>query len=288
MHDNGITINDFVSRYIDEIKPLLRSAGTLSPVLVTFAESLPDMPLVHLRGHHVHDYTQRRIGAGIKISTVNRELSVISAAVNHAVRRWGVQVENPVRYQWLKSQPLRLRYLDKIEAQRLIVACQELSSHLCGFVTLALHTGCRKNELLTARWSDVDLLRRYLVLRPENTKTAKRRAVPLNQTAIKALTALKAAVPAGAEWVFSKNDGGRVKALDYLFRKALKNAGITDFKIHDLRHTFASWLVSEGVELVKVRDLLGHASIKMTERYAHLMPNKLQDAVSVLDSFASS
>lgn len=97
------------------------------------------------------------------------------------------------------------------------------------------------------------------------------------------------------QWVFARRKNGeavsggeRVKALDWLFRKAVKLAGIEDFRIHDLRHTFASWLVSEGVELVKVRDLLGHTSIKMTERYAHLMPDRLHDAVEVLDLFAGS
>lgn len=86
-------------------------------------------------------------------------------------------------------------------------------------------------------------------------------------------------------WIFANQAGERLVKFDDLFRKAVKKAGIQDFRIHDLRHTFASWLVSEGVELIKVRDLLGHSSITMTERYAHLMPNRLHEAVAVLDNF---
>ena len=132
--------------------------------------------------------------------------------------------------------------------------------------------------------------RRYILLRPEQTKSNRRRAIPLNKIALQAFGRLKEGND--TQWVFARRKNGktgeRVKALDWLFRKAVKLAGLEDFRIHDLRHTFASWLVSEGVELVKVRDLLGHTSIKMTERYAHLMPDRLHDAVEVLDLFSSN
>ncbi|WP_371322841.1 site-specific integrase [Dechloromonas sp. ZY10] len=282
-----ITLAAWADRYLSDIRTL-KSCYSVSSVIRAFSARDPSRPLADLRGSDIHDYAQSRLAAGIRSTTINRELSVLSAAINHACRRWGVSVtENPVKYQWLRAAPLRLRYLDRIEADRLIAAADALRPVLGDFVRLALHTGCRKTELLTLRWSDVDLLRRFFVLRPENTKTARRRAVPLNKTALGALHALKARGPVGAEWVFSKPSGDRVKSLDWLFRKAVKEAGISDFRIHDLRHTCASWLVSEGVELVKVRDLLGHTSIKMTERYAHLMPSKLHSAVEVLDMFAA-
>lgn len=178
-----------------------------------------------------------------------------------------------------------IRYLTRQEAACLIAQAQALRQDLADFIRLALHTGCRKNELLTLKWSDVHIDRRVILLRPEQTKANKRRAVPLNQTALQALDNLRQ--QNDTQWVFARRKNGkpgeRIKALDWLFRKAVKQAGIEDFRIHDLRHTFASWLVSEGVELVKVRDLLGHTSIKMTERYAHLMPDRLLDAVQILD-----
>ena len=199
-------------------------------------------------------------------------------------------VVNPVRYQWLRAEPPRLRYLTRLEAADLIACAESLRSDLADFIRLALHTGCRKNELLTLKWSDVSMERRYILLRPEQTKSNRRRAIPLNKTALQALERLKDGNQ--TQWVFARRKNGktgeRVKALDWLFRKAVNFAGIEDFRIHDLRHTFASWLVSEGVELVKVRDLLGHTSIKMTERYAHLMPDRLHDAVEILDLFAAN
>lgn len=274
-------------RYLDEVKPVLKSHYSVASVLRTFLANVPAKPLVDLSASDIHGYAQRRLQAGIRPGTINRELSVLSATVNHAARRWGVPVVNPVRYQWLRPDAPRLRYLTKEEAARLVLHAESLRFDLAQFIRLALHTGCRKTELLTLKWSDVCLDRRYILLRPEQTKANRRRAVPLNRTALQALEALKQ--DNATQWVFARRKNGkqgeRVKSLDWLFRKAVKLAAIDDFRIHDLRHTFASWLVSEGVELVKVRDLLGHTSIKMTERYAHLMPDRLHDAVQVLDLF---
>ena len=280
---NELTICQFVERYLAEIKPLFKSHDSMLSVLHGFAKQAPAKPLSALTSPDIHAYVQTRLDAGMRRNTINRELSVISAAINHAGRKWGVSISNPVRYQWLKPEPLRLRYLEPIEAKRLLIHARALRSDLAHFIQLALNTGCRKTELLTLKWSDVDLDRRFFILRPENTKSGKRRAVPLNANALEAIKALREGND--SELLFPARCGARVKSYNWLFRKAVKSAGIEDFKIHDLRHTFASWLVSEGVELVKVRDLLGHTKISMTERYAHLMPSKLLDAVLVLDMF---
>ena len=172
----------------------------------------------------------------------------------------------------------------KTRSKKLIEHAHILRPDLAAFIRLALNTGCRKTELLTLKWTDINTDRKYLILRPENTKGNKRRIIPLNAGALAALHHQKSGNK--TEWVFARTNGQRVKTYNWLFQKAINQAGIQDFRIHDLRHTFASWLVSEGVELIKVRDLLGHSSIKMTERYAHLMPDRLLSAVSVLDFFS--
>lgn len=283
---DSLTIPDFLDRYAQEIRHSHKSHYSIVSVLKSFGENAPAKPLAELTGPDVHRYIQARLKAGIRPATVNRELSVLSAAINHARHKWGVEMANPTQRQRLRAPAPRLRYLDRKEAARLHREAGALREDLGDFVLLALNTGCRKTELLTLKWSDVNIDRRFLVLRPENTKANRRRAVPLNDRALLALRSRQHGNT--SDWVFAKRNGERVKALDWLFRKAVRLAGLSDFRIHDLRHTFASWLVSEGVELVKVRDLLGHTSITMTERYAHLMPNRLLDAVQVLDLFGES
>lgn len=281
-----LSIPDFLDRYGREIRHSHKSYSSVVSVLNTFRANAPPKPLVELSAPDVHGYVQTRLEAGIGPATLNRELAVLSAAINHARRKWGVPMDNPTRHQRVRMPSLRLRYLDRSEAVRLQREADDLRTDLGDFVRLALNTGCRKTELLTLRWSDVNLDRGYIMLRPENTKANRPRVIPLNNGARQALAGRRLDNYSG-EWVFAKKSGERVKAFDWLFRKAVKRAGLSDFRIHDLRHTFASWLVSEGVELIKVRDLLGHTSIKMTERYAHLMPNRLFDAVQVLDLFAA-
>lgn len=91
-----------------------------------------------------------------------------------------------------------------------------------------------------------------------------------------------------ARWVFCNANGERIASIRRSFNTACHRAGLVDFHIHDLRHTCAAWLVSAGVALATVRDLLGHTSITMTERYAHLAPENIRAAVAVLESASRS
>lgn len=283
----AMPLRDFVAAYLDDIELSHRSHTIKRAVLRHWLEHLGEQkPLNEITALDVRRYVVHRQQLGRKISTINHELGILGAALSHARRRWGLPLGNPTDAQRLAGQTLRLRYLERDEAARLIEAANSKKPILADFVKLALNTGCRKNELMHLRWRDLDLARGYLDIRPENTKTRKRRILPMNQGAREALQRIRDRQQDGGittEWVFANEEGKRLVKFDELFRKALRLAGIEDFRIHDLRHTFASWLVSEGVELIKVRDLLGHASVKQTERYAHLMPNRLHEAVAVLD-----
>jgi integrase len=162
--------------------------------------------------------------------------------------------------------------------------------HLAAFIRLALHTGCRKAELLGLEWRRVDLQSCLIYLEAENTKTAKRRSVPLNREAREAMlerARFRAQHCPLSPWVFCHKDGTRILDVKRSFATACARVDITDFRIHDLRHTCAAWLVKEGVPLAEVRDLLGHATVQMTERYAHLAPDNIRAAVARLESTAS-
>lgn len=149
-----------------------------------------------------------------------------------------------------------------------------------------MNTGCRRGELLGLEWSRVDFTHRLLFLAARHTKTRVRRTIPLNDQAIQALNELRRWHQQDcpeSEWVFTSAAGGHIRWLKTAFRNSCKRAGITDFRVHELRHTCASWLVMAGVDLYVVRDLLGHASITSTERYAHLAPARVAAAVALLN-----
>ena len=117
------------------------------------------------------------------------------------------------------------------------------------------------------------------------------RSVPLNRLAHSAIlnrARYRAQHCPDSLWVFARPDGSRIGDIKNAFASACHRAGIHDFRMHDLRHTCAAWLVSGGVSLIEVRDLLGHSSVTMTERYAHLAPENLQRAAKVLEGTAHS
>jgi integrase len=120
-----------------------------------------------------------------------------------------------------------------------------------------------------------------------HTKTAKRRSVPLNHYAREAIinrARFRTEHCPDSRWVFANSRGERIGDVKKSFATACKRAGISNFQMHDMRHTCAAWPVSNGVSMIELRVLLGHSTIKMTERYAHLAPENLRKAVSILEN----
>ena len=144
----------------------------------------------------------------------------------------------------------------------------------------------RRGELLGLEWRRVDLQAGLIHLEAEHTKSNRRRSVPMNAEARAAIMnrlRFRAQHCPDSRWVFCRKDGTRIAAVKRSYAAACKDAGIEDFHVHDLRHTCAAWLVSAGVPLSEVRDLLGHSSVVMTERYAHLAPENVRAAVTRLE-----
>lgn len=246
-----------------------------------------------LRRSDIALYIEKRKADGISNATINRELDVLSAALNYARFKLEWEIANPVERMSLKEPEGRLRWITRAESDVLIREAEKepKSPHLADFIRLALNTGCRKNELLKLEWERVDLRENRLYLEGQHTKSGKRRIIPLNDGARQALLGranFRAQFCPASPWVFAHKSGERVQYMQNGYEAACVRAGIKDFRVHDLRHTFASWLVSAGIPLVEVRDLLGHSTIEMTERYAHLAPDNHVRAVSVLDRMSRS
>jgi integrase len=259
----------------------LNSAKRLKPFFTGYE-------LGTLKRSQVRAYIEKRKADGVQPGTINRELGLLSAAINYARREWDWDIPNNVEGARLREPEGRVRSLEVDEAERLVECAEQIkrAPYLADFIRLALNTGCRRDELLRLEWSRVDLKNNLIHLAGANTKSGKRRSVPLNQEARQALlnrARSRAEHSPASPWVFAHKDGQRVQSVKRSFSTACEMVGIVDFRIHDLRHTCASWLVTAGQSLHSVRDLLGHSTVKMTERYAHLSPDNVRAAVLVLD-----
>ncbi|GAX62381.1 site specific recombinase [Candidatus Scalindua japonica] len=214
-----------------------------------------------------------------KPATINRITSCLRHMITQG-QKWEMVDEETAKrvksVKLLKEDNKRLRFLTLEECHRLIDCCQE---HLKPIVTIALHTGMRRGEILGLKWEQVDLKHGFILL--DISKNGERREIPINTT----LEYLFKEIPRSVEsmYVFAGKNGNPLTDIKNSFHAALKNAGILDFRFHDLRHTFASHLVMAGVDLTSVKELLGHKDITMTLRYSHLAPGHKRKAVQVLD-----
>ena len=241
-----------------------------------------------LKGSEIRAYIEARKSEGAAQGTINREIGLFSSAINYARNEWDWEIPNPVMGKRLREPEGRIRWLTKEEAVQLVVAAgtDSRATHLPDLIRLAVNTGMRKGEMLGLNWQRVDLKANLVHLGAEHTKAGKRRSVPLNDEARSALLSranFKAKYCPASPWVFTNRKGERIESIKTSFSSACEIAGIENFTVHDLRHTCAAWLVSAGASLIEVRDLLGHSTIRMTERYPHLAPDNVRIAVARLD-----
>lgn len=213
----------------------------------------------------VEKYKAKRMEDKVSKSTVNRELTILKKMFNLAID-WGITDRNPALKvkQFSEKDTAVERILTAGEERRLFAECP---AYLRPIITTALHTGMRRGEIFDLRWAQVDLAKR--VIQVKHTKSGKDRHIPINGTLFKTLAGLKAS-NGTSDYVFPNPETGKPYAeVKKSFKQACKRAEITDLRFHDLRHTFATRLVTAGVDIVTVRDLLGHFSVRVTQRYTH-------------------
>lgn len=292
----------------------LRSASKMLVRLQTAFADMMTLPIAEIDVARMEAWWRARLaqvsetkGTPIQRTTAGREFAGLRSALSKAVE-WKLLEQNPLKAMKIKGTEARkvVRHLSPDEETRLraalkrrdgyMIAAREsgnrwreefgkaplpvlprdgYADHLTPAVLIAMNTGLRRGELMSLEWRDIDLERRVLTVRRERAKSGKQRHIPLNAEAMAVLGQWKSQ-RGGQGRLFQVNDPKKA------WEGLLEAAGIVEFRFHDLRHHFASRLVMAGVDLNTVRELLGHADLTMTLRYAHLAPEHLAAAVEKL------
>ncbi|MBI4231201.1 MAG: site-specific integrase [Planctomycetes bacterium] len=272
-----LTFPVLIRKYRESVLPK-KSPTTIrreEEILPRLEATFGDRRLLQVTQEDVEAFQSRRKDQ-VSAATVNREMIVLRRLLSKAVE-WRYLWDSPARrVKQLREQNRPFRYLTREEADTLVAACV---GHVRVVVLVALHSGLRRGELLALRWRDIDFARGVLTV--ANSKSGRMRHIPMNETLREALHGVERIV--GSPYVFCNADGKPYGTVKTGFWGACRRAGLEGVRFHDLRHTFASWLVIEGKPLAVVRELLGHASFEMTLRYAHLAPDQKADAVASLD-----
>lgn len=231
------------------------------------------MKLYEVTQELVEQYKVRR-AKNVAPASVNRELACLKHMFNKAIE-WGKVENNPaIKVKLYRESNSRLRYLEKEEIKKLIDNCNDT---LRPVVILAIYTGMRQGEMLSLKWHDVDLRRGIIYVL--NTKNSEAREIPMCN--IVRQTFVDICKHPESPYVFCKKNGKPYGRLRKSFLQALKKSDILNFRFHDLRHTCASHLAMSGVDLNTIRDILGHKSLKMTQRYAHLSRDHKRRAMDI-------
>lgn len=218
-------------------------------------------------------------------ATVVRYLAVLSHAFTTAVKEWGWVEGNPLLKVSKPKEPRgRVRFLSDAERERLLDACRTGGNQdLYLAVVLALSTGARQQEVMGLRWGQIDFSRRTAIL--EETKNDERRALPLTGLALELLRERAKVRRLDTDLVFpGRVHPGNPVDLRAPWETALKRAEITDFRWHDLRHSAASYLAMGGASLNEIAAILGHKTLAMVKRYAHLSDDHTAGVVERMNS----
>ncbi|MBE2889138.1 tyrosine-type recombinase/integrase [Geobacter anodireducens] len=254
-------------------------------LLKMMREDFGMLPLKFFTLEFVEQYQMKLRSSGLSEGTVNRRIGCLKNMFTKAVD-WKLASASMCtevhKVKMFRETMKRDRFLSRDEIDRLLAACgtDMQQQHLKPIIIFAVHTGCRKEEVLSIKWSQVDLEHGFITL--YKTKNTELRKIPINEPLREMLNGLprKDGVP---HVFFNFKTDKRFLDLKRSFRTAADNTGFgNDVVFHTLRHTFASHLVMAGVDIATVSRLMGHKTLAMTMRYSHLAPNHLSKAVDAL------
>ena len=288
------TLNEFAITFLETSRVANKPSTVESKELVLRRHILPRLGLLrldeisyeHVEDLKIHVATSKRQSGKLRSSkTVNNIMTTLHRLLVVAKKR--SLISSLPEFEPIRCPPPEFDFLSFEEAERLIAAARDEWRTL---ITFALRTGMRRGELVALRWQDVDLEAGKLMVRQTRwrgiiglPKSHKPREIPLSATVV---AMLKSHRHLRGELVFCDMGGDylRVNKLNQVIEATCKRAGLRHLGWHVLRHSFASHLAMRNVPLKAIQELLGHASIQMTMRYAHLSPSVSKAAVDLLDS----
>jgi len=271
------TFGEMIDRYIRDVIPTRKKGQEKQKSLVSWWKdalgpySLIDVTpsmIAECRDKLLREKTYR--GTLRSPATVVRYLAALSHVYSAAVNEWEWLEANPLAKVKKPTEPRgRVRFLDEEERQRLLDACKESASeYLYPVVVLAISTGMRYGEILNLTWEDVDLKKRKIIL--HETKNNERRVVPIVGLSLDILKGFSKVRRIDSNLLFPGGHPQKPVDLRHAWEVALKRANIENFRFHDLRHTAASYLAMNGATLAEIAEVLGHKTLQMVKRYAHL------------------
>jgi integrase len=271
-----IRLMDFVDRYFiphhverERAEDNYKAEHAKTMNIYNITKRLENKVLSEFKGEDFEKYLQSVITErGCKAGTRNRNLAVIKSIFNYAVTL-GYLKKSPIKSNKIRTEDERIRYLTPSEKERLLRECKKSASKtLYDIVIIALKTGMRRGEIRALKRENIK--DGFIIIKARDTKSRRSLKIPITPE---------------LQAIFDKTEGefDFAKEVKESFRRAVRRAEISDFRFHDLRHTFASELVQKGVSIYTVSKLLGHSSIEMTSRYSHLSPESDLKAIMKLD-----
>jgi integrase len=271
----GVLLSKFIEEYLRYSKAEKAQNTYLldARTLAQFKDLFGDIKLSEISYKHGEDFKIHLLQR-MKPVSVNVFLKHFKSAFETAVR-WEYILENPLRkVKQCKVKNANLpQFFEKIEINFLLDTIPD--GDFKRFVLFCLYTGCRRNEALNLSWDDIDMVRGQVIFKI--TKSGKNRTVPLNGV----LRKMFSSIP----WEGDKPFPFQASFVTHKFKDYLRASGIKNqsLKLHSLRHTFTSYLLMEGIDVLTVSKLLGHSSIRVTELYAHLVPDHQRASIERLD-----
>lgn len=273
-----IRFEKFAKEYVEYAKVNKKSWERDVITLSHLMPHLKGIMLSRITPKDIESYKLARLRQ-VKSSTVNRELTLIKFMFSLAVK-WKYVNSNPVKeVRFLKEQEFIIRVLNNTEARNII---KFASPRLKPVIIIGLNTGMRKGEILNLRWNDIDFDKKFIFIK--ESKSGRTRIVPMSSLVIDTLRKIKKEQIHENEYVFydpqTKDCKMKIRSP---FKSARNKAGMKNLRFHDLRHSAATWMVEAGIDLVTVKEILGHSNIETTLRYAHPTPENKLKAIRVLE-----
>ena len=249
----------------------------ISPVIA-------EMPLKDIRPLNLEKIKRNMIKADKSPRSINYALAVIRQAYNSAKQNRIYTGDSPlIGVSKLKVDNKRFRFLTHTEADNLMDILKKRNQNIYEMATLSLHCGLRAGEIFSLIWGDINFNEKTIFIR--DPKNKRNRFAIMTQEVEDMLTSRERGK--NDELLFTNSKGNKLKETPEMFRKIIAeiglNNGVNDRRqkvvFHTLRHSYASWLVQNGVDLYTVKKLMGHSTLAMTERYAHLAKENLKNAV---------